>query len=112
MRTAATLPPMQGSFHRSALEREARGLSRRMSLTRAARMCGVSPGTVSAWADGRPLTDRMAARVAIAAVAAANGWVGTFGTVRVPDGLRIEATDSCGRVLVRVIPTNDERGEA
>ena len=113
MRTATSLPPMQGVFDHAGLERQAAALWRRMSFTRAARMCGVSPGTVAAWADGRALTPTMARRVATAMVATANDWVGTFGTVRVPDGLRIEAsTDSDGRVLVRVIPTNDERGGA
>ncbi len=114
MRTATSLPPMQGVFDHAGLERQAAALWRRMSFTRAARMCGVSPGTVAAWADGRALTPTMARRVAVAVIARENDWVGTFGTVRVPDGLRIEATtDSDGRVLVRVTDeTNDERGEA
>jgi hypothetical protein len=104
---------MQGAFDHDDLEREARGLWRRMSLTRAATMCGVSIGTVARWRDGGRLMPAMARRVAVGLVASDNGWVGTFGTVRVPDGLRIEAsTDSDGRVLVRVIPINDERGGA
>lgn len=109
-----TEKPMQGLFDHATLAREARGLSRRMSLTRAARMCGVSTGTVAAWGDGRDLTPAMARRVAIATIAAANGWVGVFGTVRIPDGVRITAeTDSHGRVFVRVTnETSDERGGA
>lgn len=99
------------AWSRDALGVEAAGLARRMSLTRAARMCGVSSGTVAAWANGRALTPMMARRVAVALTASENGWVGTFGTVRVPAGLRIVAkTDSGGRVLVRVMTMTDDEG--
>lgn len=106
--------PWWGIFEHDELKCEAAQFTRRMSVARAARMCGVSAGTVAAWADGRALTPAMARRVGVAMVAAKNGWVGVFGTVRVPDRWRMVATtDSDGRVLVRVTQTKtDERGGA
>lgn len=96
------------------LEREARALRSRMSVARAARMCGVSAGTVAAWADGRALTPAMARSLAIALACCSMGWVGIFGTIRLPAGVRVEAEgDSCGGIVVRVTQSKtDERGGA
>lgn len=71
----------------------ARGLSRRMSMERAARMCGVSAGAVARWRDGEVLTERMLCAAAVGMTAEAIDVVGTFG--------RIDSM--CGRFSARVV---------
>lgn len=92
------------------IQRYATSLHRRMSLTRAATMCGVSVGTVKAWSDGRVLTDRMLRSVAIAMVCSREGWVGVFGTVRPPMGVRVIAVKDSSSETVRVTITNTNNG--
>lgn len=68
-------------FRRDEVERWAHGLHRRMSLERAARMCGVSAGQVARWRDGAALTDRAVRAAATGWAADELGMVGTFGRV-------------------------------
>lgn len=98
-------------FTCAQLEREARRLHRCMSLARAGRMLGVSPGQVARWRDGAPLTDVMQRRVALSIVAREYGMVSVFGRVDT-GGLKLAAKGSHGGVVVRVTQTNDERGGA
>lgn len=98
-------------FTRAEVECVAANLWRCMSLTRAARMCGVSPGQVARWRDGARLTDRMARQVAASIVARDLGMVGTFGTIDTRGARIVARMDSHG-VVVRVTETTNERGGA
>lgn len=98
-------------FTRVELDCLAANLWRCMSLTRAARMCGVSPGQVARWRDGARLTDRMARQVAASVVASRMGMVGTFGTIDTRGARIVARMDSHG-VVVRVTETNYERSMA
>lgn len=90
------------------VEQWARDAHRRMSLERAARMCGVSAGQVARWRDGAPLTDRMLRSVALAMAADDEGMVGTFGRVDT-GGARLCARVLGGTVAVG-IDDNDYEG--
>jgi hypothetical protein len=88
-------------FSQGEVERFARGLWRRMSLERAARMCGVSAGQVARWRDGAHVTDAALRSVAIGMAADELGMVGTFG--RVDTGaLRLSARVRGGEVAVEI----------
>lgn len=88
-------------FTRPQVERFARNLRRRMTLDRAARMCGVSPGQVARWRDGAALTDAALRAVAMGMAADELGMVGTFGRVET-GGARLSATVRGGEVAVEV----------
>jgi hypothetical protein len=96
-------------FQRADVERWARTLHRRMSLERAARMCGVSPGQVARWRDGAPLTDRMVRAAAIGWAADELGMVGTFGRVTT-GGARMSARVLGGTIAVEVEQANGYEG--
>ena len=99
------------TFTMGDLHHEARSLWRYMSLTRAATMLGVAPGSVARWRDGALFTDDMALCVAQSIVARDMGMVGVFG--RVDTGGRcIEARMDSHGVVVRVISNHNERSRA
>lgn len=96
-------------FSRAEVEAWARSLHRRMSLERAARMCGVSSGQVARWRDGAPITDRMACAAAIGWAADELGMVGTFGRVTT-GGARLSAKVLGGTVAVEIEQANGYEG--
>lgn len=88
-------------FTSGQVERFARSLHRRMSMERAARMCGVSAGQVARWRDGAALTDGALRSAALGMAADELGMVGTFGTVEA-GGSRLSARVRGGVVAVEI----------
>lgn len=88
-------------YTRPQVERFARALHRRMSLERAARMCGVSAGQVARWRDGASITDAALRSAALGMAADELGMVGTFGRVET-GGVRLSARVRGGEVAVEL----------